>query len=82
MENQLQKALEKIIVPQYSEMDHVEVEQLGSSKGFYRITYFLNTKMPLRQDYVQIMQESTTIWKMLSPEVIGDIIVDFKMVED
>jgi len=78
MVNQLQKAAEKIIIPQYSEIDHVEVEQLGKTGGFYRVTYFLKEKMPVRQDYIQINQDTVTLWRMLSPETIGDIVVDFK----
>jgi hypothetical protein len=81
MVSQLQKVIENIMVPMFPEIESVEVEQLGLG-GFYRITYFMRGKLKSHQDYIKIMEETTTLYKMLSPEEKGDIIVDFKKVDD
>jgi hypothetical protein len=81
MVSQLQKVLEKIILPQFPEIGYVEVEELGLG-GFYRVHYMMTREMDFRKDYVKLMEETVTLYKMLSPEERGDIIVDFKLIDD
>ena len=82
MVSQIQKVCEKIIVSQYPEIDHVEVEQLGLIGEYYRVTYYIKEDLANRKDYIKIMEDTTTMWRMLTPELRGDILVDFKHVDE
>jgi len=82
MVSQLQKVCERIIVPQYPEIDHVEVEQFGLNGGYYRVNYYMKKDFPIREDYIKIVEDTISLWRMLTPEIPGDIFIDFKNVDE
>lgn len=77
MVSQFQTVLEKIIIPQFPDIHHVEVVELPS-RGFYRVTYVLNRSLDNRNNYIKLMEETTALYKMLTPDLRGDIIVEFE----
>ena len=77
----LQKILEQLIVKKYNSLIGVDVSNFYMNEDWYRITYYFNP--PLEHiDAIEIMEETATLYKMLGPSGKGDIIVDFKKVED
>jgi len=75
MEEVLEKMYRKVMIPQYPEIEDVHVSTMGM--GFiYRVTYEVSSKIENRVAY-KIMDESTSLFKMISQDPNSDIIVDF-----
>ena len=77
----LQKILEQLIVKKYNSLIGVDVSNFYMNEDWYRITYYFNPPLE-HKDAIEIMEETATLYKMLGPSGKGDIIVDFKKVED
>jgi len=73
---QLKKALEQIMIPRYKQIEYVSVNPIGMSENWYKIIYYIKGKLENREA-IEIMEETTNIYKMMGEEG-GDIIVSFK----
>ena len=80
MVKQLQKVLEKIIVPNYEGIMYVEVTHLGTHQNWYRVIYYIVP--PLTSEFaMEIMEETVTIYRMIG-DTGGDIFVEFEDFEN
>jgi hypothetical protein len=76
MELQLQKVLEKIIVPHYVEIEDVLVNSFGLTGDYIKVTYFVNQRVK-GGTAVKIQEETVNLYKMVAPDGPGDIFVYF-----
>ena len=81
MKDQLQKVLEKIIIPHYVEVEDVYVSPIGMTDDYLQVKYFINQKMSNGKVH-DIFTETTTLWKMLSPDEKSDLFITFDNLSD
>lgn len=82
LKDKLKRVCESIIVPQYDELDSVDVRIVGGAFDifFYEVTYYF--KPPLDKDTrVDIMEETITMFNMMSLEKGSDLTIVFKRKE-
>jgi hypothetical protein len=79
MVESLQNVLEKIILPQYPTISHLEVSVLGLG-AIYKVLYYTDGPITIPDAY-KIMHETTSLFKMLGPTREEDLIVNFEKIK-
>lgn len=81
MRESLQKVLDELIVKRYDSIVGVDVSNFYMNEDWYRIIYYFTPPIE-RELAIEIMEETSSLYKMIGPKKDGDIIVDFKPSED
>lgn len=82
LKDKLKRVCESIIVPQYNELESADVRIVGGAFDifFYEVTYYFTP--PLDKDTrVDIMEETITMFNMVSMEKGSDLTIVFKRKE-
>lgn len=79
MEENLQKILEKIIIPAFDRVDSVAVSRMGLDE-FFLVKYYIVPPLDSKIAY-DIMDETTQLFKMLGGGKNSDIMIDFVKVK-
>lgn len=81
MRESLQKVLDELIVKRYDSIVGVDVSNFYMNEDWYRIIYYFAPPIE-RELAIEIMEETSSLYRMLGSKKDGDIIVDFKPSED
>ena len=76
---QFQNVLEKIILPQFPEVNHVWVSQFGLMGDYIRVRYILNHKWESPSRPLELQDETISLYKMMSPSKEGDIYIEMRL---
>lgn len=79
---QFQNVLERIILPQFPEVNRVWVSQFGMMGDFIRVRYILNQKWKSPARALELQNETISLYKMMSPSKEGDIYIEMRLSAD
>ena len=66
MEQQIIKVVEKIILPQYPEVTHVDINTIGIWSISYVVTYGVDSIDHFRE--IKLLNDTVSLFNMLSPD--------------
>ena len=79
LKDKLKRVCESIIVPQYNELESADVRIVGGAFDifFYEVTYYFTPPLD-RYTRINIMEETVTMFHMVSMEKGSDLTIVFK----
>ena len=80
MDGQLERILEQIIIPRYEELVGVNVTTMGLDSTWFKVVYYFRPPLD-GSDAIEIMEETTSLYKMLGVKG-GDIVINFEKYEE
>ena len=70
-----------IVVPKYTEIDDVFVTKIGLIGDFVKVIYL--TKNRIKMSVAREIEEETiSLYKLLSPDELDDLFIQFESVDD
>lgn len=81
MVEQFKKVLESIVIPQFPEVAYVRVNQFGMG-DYFRVKYYLKEKWEGTARPIDLMNETVSMYKMMSPDPNGDVFIEFYHIRD
>ena len=83
MEESLEKVIERLILPQYPLIKYFEVRPIGLGNSLIKIVFYIDVKKNTigNLEAYKIMDETTSLFKMLGPEKGSELVVTFDKAE-